>query len=249
MTSVRGRRSQVVEEESYFISMSDLMVGLLFVFMILLVYFSLQFRQVREQYVGGNEARSDLVIELEQRLRDRGLPVIVEPEKGILRLPEDILFGSGQASLNRDGLEAVSIVAEELSAVLPCYAFPRSAADCSPSPHRIEAIFVEGHTDSDRMSGRGLIRDNLDLSAIRATNTFRALVAAQPDLLTFRNAPGDEASPILSVSGYGPSRPVAVESNEENKARNRRIDLRFLMAPPSGDGEGTVALSGSEAGS
>ena len=108
---------------------------------------------------------------------------------------------------------------------------------------------VEGHTDSDPMSGNGLIRDNLDLSAIRATNTFRALVAAQPDLLDFQNAPGNEASPILSVSGYGPSRPVAAESSEENKARNRRIDLRFLMAPPTDGGQGPLEPAISEASS
>lgn len=235
MSAVRGRRSQVVEEESYFISMSDLMVGLLFVFMVLLVYFSLQFRQVHEQYVGGNEARAEIVEDLEGRLKNRGVPVIVEPHKGILRLPEDLLFASGQAELNAEGMRAISIVAEELDAVLPCYSFPRSSDDCGQSSHTLEALFVEGHTDSDRMSGRGFIRDNLDLSAMRATNTFRALVRAQPGLLAYRNAAGDDGSQILSVSGYGFSRPVADEATEEGKAKNRRIDLRFLMSPPSAE--------------
>ena len=106
--------------------MSDLMVGLLFVFMILLVYFSLQFKQVRDQYVGGNEARATIVTELEGRIKERGIPVVVEPENGILRLPEDVLFGSGQATLNGGGLRAVGVVAEELVAILPCYSHPRS---------------------------------------------------------------------------------------------------------------------------
>ena len=46
MSDPRGvRRSRGhEEEESYFISMADMMVGLLFVFLILLLYFALQFQ-------------------------------------------------------------------------------------------------------------------------------------------------------------------------------------------------------------
>lgn len=236
MSSVRGRRGHV-EEESYFISMSDLMVGLLFVFMILLVYFSLQFRQVHEQYVGGNEARAKVVVDLAERLKRRGVPVIVEPSKGILRLPEDLLFPSGQADLTTDGRQAIAVVADELSKVLPCYSFPRSKSDCEQSSHTVEALFVEGHTDGDLMSGRGQIRDNLDLSAMRATNTFRALVGAKPSLAQFRNASDRQGTPVLSVSGYGATRPVAEETTLEGKAKNRRIDLRFLMTPPKSESE------------
>ena len=35
----------VAEEENYFVSMTDLMVGLVFVFIILLMYFALQFQE------------------------------------------------------------------------------------------------------------------------------------------------------------------------------------------------------------
>lgn len=235
MNSVRARRAHIVEDESYFISMSDLMVGLLFVFMILLVYFSLQFRQVHDEYVGGQDARAQVVRELEGRLKDRGVPVIVDPDKGILRLPEDLLFESGKAELNKGGLDAIGIVAEELERVLPCYSFPRSPGNCKVSAHTLEALFVEGHTDSDQMRANGSIRDNLDLSAMRATNTFRALVLARPALANFRSSDTADGSPILSVSGYGATRPVATENSPEGKAKNRRIDLRFLMAPPKGN--------------
>lgn len=73
------------------------------------------------------------------------------------------------------------------------------------------------------------MRDNLDLSAIRATNTFRRLVAKRPDLLEFKNT---REFAILSVSGYGEYRPASGEPTPENKAKNRRIDLRILMTTP-----------------
>jgi len=57
----------------------------------------------------------------------------------------------------------------------------------------------------------------------------------QPALRGFLNRPAGEdgSAPILSLSGYGPDRPVDRGESEEAKKRNRRIDLRFLMAAPT----------------
>ena len=235
MSGGRWRKSLDVDEESYFISMSDLMVGLLFVFMILLVYFSLQFRLVKSEYEGGVEARSDLVAKIGARIRDRGIPVDVDPDRGIIRLPEGVLFASGQYKLNAEGRANIRVIAEELVKGIPCYTFPRPKSGCENSTHTIEALYVEGHTDSDNMRDNGFIRDNLDLAAMRGTNTFRALVAAEPALRDYKNGEDGAAQPILSSSAYGSARPVKDESQPGGKAANRRIDLRFLMKPPKGD--------------
>jgi chemotaxis protein MotB len=42
---LRVRRHTVEEKESYFVSMTDLMVGLLFIFIIMLMVFALQYRE------------------------------------------------------------------------------------------------------------------------------------------------------------------------------------------------------------
>ena len=54
----------------------------------------------------------------------------------------------------------------------------------------------------------------------------------KPELALYLNPNGKA---ILSVSGYGAFRPVAIEPGEPPeffKQRNRRIDLRILMATP-----------------
>ena len=211
--------------------MSDLMVGLLFVFIILVLYFALQFRQTTETLSGANNTRAKILRELETALRDRGVEVTIDTDTGVLRLPEEVLFDTGAAVLNAEGTRAVGIVAEELARVLPCYTYPRRAG-CPEISHRIDALFVEGHTDRDPMSGTGLIRDNLDLSVVRATNTYRALTSAAPLLDSLRSEPSAHAPRVLSVSGYGESRPVDDRDSEEAKRNNRRIDLRFLMITP-----------------
>jgi chemotaxis protein MotB len=82
------------------------------------------------------------------------------------------------------------------------------------------------------VTASGPPKDNLDLSALRATSTFRELLRVKRELGLYLNPNG---KPVLSVSGYGEYRPVTPEPGETAesfKQRNRRIDLRILMATP-----------------
>lgn len=238
---VRRSRSEE-EEESYFVSMADMMVGLLFIFIILLLYFALQFRQTTDALTSAGQTRREILETLKERLDKRlkpyNLTVRIDAETGVLSLPNSILFDTGQFELKPEGRQAVGIVADELAAVLPCYADRLPGGPrCRGKPvaaNKIDAIFIEGHTDSDPLSGGGVLRDNMDLSALRATNTFRQLTDAHPELEQLVNQSGHQPVPILGVAGYGERRPVpdAVGAPDQIKAQNRRIDLRFLMVTP-----------------
>ena len=236
MTSRGVRRSRgEEEEESYFISMADMMVGLLFIFIILLLYFALQFQQKSKALSDAGEARTKILRDLKTEIekRDSSVKVEIDTRTGVLRMPAAILFAKGDYRLSAEGEGAVGIIAHVMGQVLPCFSFPRRQQNCPATPYSIDAIFIEGHTDADAMAGWGPISDNMDLSAVRATNTFRAMEQAVPALDALHNR---EDRPILSVSGYGADRPVDAGADEAAKSRNRRIDLRFLMAaPPPGD--------------
>ncbi|WP_336950714.1 OmpA family protein [Sphingobium aromaticivastans] len=232
MASRGVRRSRgEEEEESYFISMADMMVGLLFIFIILLLYFALQFQQKSKALSDAGEARTKILRDLKTEIerRDSSVKVEIDTRTGVLRMPAAILFAKGDYRLSSEGERAVGVIAGSMAQVLPCYSFPRRKQGCPDTPHSIDAIFIEGHTDADAMAGWGPISDNMDLSALRATNTFRAMERAVPALDALRNR---EKRPILSVSGYGADRPVDSGTSEAAKSRNRRIDLRFLMAAP-----------------
>lgn len=234
----------VAEEENYFISMTDLMVGLVFIFIILLMYFALQFQEVTEELTGANKDRTKILEEIQETLKDKGVPVIIDRENGILRLPDSILFESGQSQLKPEGRTNVGYLARALRDVLPCYSNGLNKnGSCQASKHKIESVYVEGHTDSDRFAGAGALKDNWDLSVVRATNTFRALTELQPDLVSLCSLKQTKCEPILSVSGYGPQRPVpdAKGTPEEQKQQNRRIDLRLIMMTPD-SGETKQAL-------
>lgn len=235
----------VAEEENYFVSMTDLMVGLVFVFIILLMYFAMQFQDITEELTGASKTRTEILEKLQETLRERGVPVIIDREDGILRLPDSILFDSGQSQLKPAGRTNVQLLAEALNDVLPCYSdgvTPRQA--CTPSEHKIESVYIEGHTDADRYAGSSGLRDNWDLSVVRATNTYRALIDFAPDLISLCSEKRTRCDPILSVSGYGPQRPVPDTRGTEDqiKQQNRRIDLRLIMMTPDA-GQAEQAIS------
>ena len=218
-------------------------------------------------------------------LQSRGLNVIIIKDEGILRLPEEMLFAKSNWELSARGVDAsktLKTLGDALDQVLPCYTLgPRSRQDnCPKTKAKIEAIFIEGHADTDIYQRRrskpitpptGLSteggsvfsifrrdnptsspssqpdnrapsvtlsappKDNLDLSALRATSTFRELLRVKRELGLYLNPNG---KPVLSVSGYGEYRPVASEPGETAdsvKQRSRRIDLRILMATPKSE--------------
>ncbi|MCX8504341.1 MAG: OmpA family protein, partial [Beijerinckiaceae bacterium] len=147
-----------------------------------------------------------------------------------LRFEGDGLFIKGKdIFVSQQKEDIIKQLAIRLNEILPCYTFTataRSELKCeNPNIAIIEAVQVEGHTDSD-----GSYKGNIELSATRATTTFKLMIETVPGLREFKNSK-DQA--VMSFAGYGPDRPIATNNTEKEKAKNRRIDLRFIMVTPS----------------
>lgn len=154
--------------------------------------------------------------------------VEISEQSDALRFQGDGLFRSGSATLRPDRVQFVRSVAERLQSVLPCYTLGPQAhweTACNASHAVIEAVQIEGHTDAD-----GGDLTNLQLSTARANATFATMLEAAPGLTGYLNL---KTQPVLSVAGYGEMRPVASNDTPENKASNRRIDLRIIMYVPN----------------
>lgn len=236
-----ARASPLEDEGSYLASVSDLMSGLLFVFMIALMVFVLSLveqekRKAQEvkRLKGADEAREELLQELQDLLTREGVEIAIDSKQGVLRLKEGVLFQSGSADLGAEGDTVVGKIGTALADVLPCY----THSDAAPRPNRcpersgeglMDALFIEGHTD-DRPLGVGKeFRDNWELSTARARSVYLSLTSHRPGLDGLRN--GDSQA-ILTVSGYADRRGVAPNDTDENRRKNRRIDLRFVLSPP-----------------
>ena len=194
--------------------------------------------------------RKNLLISIKEQLAKLQIKVEVHYDSGIVRFGEKALkFGSGKYEPDEAGINVISTLAKILSEELPCFTLgPHTKIDveCNPNSSIVETIQIEGHTDNDPVSQRTIalrnIKDNLQLSTMRAAETWRVVTNKNPEILEFFNAEYYEdedfdirykpGQAVLSVSGYGAARPINKGTTKTAKAENRRIDLRFIMMTP-----------------
>ncbi|MBI2602756.1 MAG: hypothetical protein HYW48_06850 [Deltaproteobacteria bacterium] len=245
-------------QASFNLWITDLLASMVFVFLLILVIHSLALKTEQEKLLREKEKlqhpltlRQNILEKVQALLNQEGLEAQVLVKEGILRLTEKtIAFPIGQAMPYKEQLENLAKLANVLQSVLPCFSHqPGSEATgeappawCSqkeippstcPSQSRgsLDTILVEGHTDAMPLKPGLMFRDNLSLSASRATTVLRVLKSCRNELDGLSNKRGH---PLLAASGYSYLRPIVAE--DPNDPRNRRIDIRFLMSfdSPSG---------------
>ncbi|WP_302158135.1 OmpA family protein [uncultured Acidaminococcus sp.] len=208
--------------DAFTTSVSDLMAGLLSIFILALCYFMLNFQTVTNKYTGNTELRNQLLKDVGKDLQAQGLQVRIDTKQGVLRIPESVLFESGEASIKEQGQAAVSKLSQSLLKTMtrPEY---REA---------LETVFIEGHTDNVPIHNE-FFQSNWELSTQRAINTWNLMRNDVPEFNWLVNPRGE---PIFSCSGYAETRPVRENgldpNSEAGRAANRRIDIRFVMMPP-----------------
>lgn len=241
------------EGENYFIAMTDMMVGILFIFILMLMAFALDFRSTTDvqenalkvaQEVAGKlgslksnvrsemgqldrtqDDRRKLLQEIRAQLAAEGLSVQIDEASGVLRLTEDaVRFAPNRADLIARNKDNVGKIARVLERVLPTYV--RCGSWGSAVCEASQGKALETLFIEGHTDTTGIDSDNWRLSTERAVNTYRELIAVAPALRSFRNSRNEE---VISVSGYSSTRPINSRPIHEAWDRNRRIDLRFVM--------------------
>lgn len=193
---------------------------------------------VDSMYDSRKELISDVVEELQSAGINNSSP---DYEDGVLRLPQDVLFDSGDGELSATGEEAVDLLADALAKWVPCYTSHWTWA-CEDQTFRQEgaklsAVFIEGHTDNKPVVNMETVEkygDNWGLSSARAISAFKRLVSREPgasDKPALRQLTNDEGEKLLSISGYADNRPADTNNTSEGREKNRRIDVRFIFTP------------------
>jgi chemotaxis protein MotB len=226
-------------EANYFASMTDMTIGVLFILIIMIAYFAHQNSTQNPILIyidQGEQERKGIANTVAKGLRERNIDAIVSPKNpGVVTLRGANLFVRGESDLAPEARQTISYLAQVIRDQTGCFVIQGEAqkndVTCNPSKVFIEAIFVEGHTDDQPV--KNMLKDhsknNLELSARRATNTHDTLMQSAPELNNFRNLDGE---PVLSVAAYGEQRPVVPNTDEQSRDKNRRIDIRFVMWVP-----------------
>lgn len=237
------RRS--VEEDTgsddghYYISISDLMTSLLFIFILILSYVMLSFVKKEDELSNeikkieqNIEYRGELLQELQEELLGKDISIEIDKENGNMRLKADLLFKSGAAAISAEGKRQIGEIAQLFMIKMIEEKYKMA----------IDTIFIEGHTDSIPIRVSNKCRSqwsNKELSAQRAINTYSHMLLITDDKIhTLKNK---KEKHLLSYSGYAATRPLCNEeatitaTPQERKlcrSKNRRIEFYFTVNTP-----------------
>lgn len=144
------------------------------------------------------QAQQGLVRALRPEIEKGDITVDLNSERLLIKLASAYLFGSGQDALKPAGVDALTRIGEVLKD------YPE---------YKIE---VAGHTDNVPIGTKlqQKFADNQALSTARAKEAVRVLQA------------GGVAPSTLTVRGYGGTRPLAPNTDEEGRRKNRRVEIR-----------------------
>jgi chemotaxis protein MotB len=141
--------------------------------------------------------------ELRKKLSDalvgfenKGLTITQKNGKVYVSMDESLLFASGKTNVQPKGVEALKNLAKVLE----------QNTDIN--------VMVEGHTDDVAMNGTGEIKDNWDLSVMRATSVTKIILgAAKID------------AKRISAAGRGEFFPLDPAKTAEARKKNRRTEI------------------------
>ena len=231
-----GRASTPVDEENpYWISFSDIMAGLLVLFILAAVALILELEQKREEWdktiaqiAVAEKVRKDILLEIQEELSKRNIKVEISENQSVIPIPADILsFAPREHRIPDD--QQFHHRAREIGHVI------YSAITRGDRLRYLDTIFVEGHSDKNPYYNPD-IYGNWGLSTLRAIsvwNFWNDVDGANVGLEALENRDGKR---LFSVSGYAETRPdistLDEPDSEASLGKNRRIDVRFTIRRP-----------------
>lgn len=244
----RRSKSQSNEEgDSFWISFSDLMSALVMIFILAVVVLVLQLSEKQQELSGQQDkvqvqqdrfneqvstlreaeiVRKDMLEEMQKTLKDRGIDVLITENNSVLSIPSEKL---GFAAASYDIDDEFKGVALSIGSVIS------ESIQTDDRMQFLDTVFVEGHTDNvvfKGLEGTG----NWGLSTFRAISLWSLWDEELSPTLNLGKLENQSSQLLFSVSGYGQSRPVASQQdNDANRAANRRIDIRFTIVRPDAD--------------
>jgi chemotaxis protein MotB len=154
-----------------------------------------------EQLEKATQTYQDLQKKLEREIKDGQIQLTEMKNRLTMTLVDKILFASGSADVSKEGKKVLDKVITILKDI------------------KDKRIQVEGHTDNVRIYSaiKTKYPTNWELSTARATQVTRYL-----------QEEGGIDPKQLSATGFSEYQPVASNDTDEDKAKNRRIEIVLL---------------------
>jgi chemotaxis protein MotB len=146
-----------------------------------------------------DQAAADLKKKLSDALfsfENKGLTITQKNGKVYVSMDESLLFASGKTAVEPKGIEALKNLAKVLEQNLDIN------------------VMVEGHTDDVPMKGAGEIKDNWDLSVMRATSVTKIILTGT-----------SIDAKRITAAGRGEFFPLDPGKTSDARKKNRRTEI------------------------
>lgn len=215
---IRGRLTNSnndVQENVFWITMTDLLLGLAVIFIVLFVLAMTGFTQAKLQE---QQLKSEVAKDLAQELNAKNINAQIDLSTGTVKLSDLQLFELGSYQLSEDGKAFLNkFIPIYLNAV---YSNPKIA-------DKVVNIVIQGHTDSQSFAGVSSkdlqFVKNMELSTQRANEVAKYIFYTP-----YNKAYSAKLHKMLIVEGKSFSQPVMV-NGKEDYSKSRRVELQLVV--------------------
>ena len=215
---IRGRLTNSnndVQENVFWITMTDLLLGLAVIFIVLFVLAMTGFTQAKLQE---QQLKSEVAKDLAQELNAKNINAQIDLSTGAVKLSDLQLFELGSYQLSEDGKAfLIKFIPIYLNAV---YSNPKIA-------DKVVNIVIQGHTDSQSFAGVSSkdlqFVKNMELSTQRANEVAKYIFYTP-----YNKAYSAKLHKMLIVEGKSFSQPVIVNGKEDYN-KSRRVELQLVV--------------------
>lgn len=203
------------DENIFWITMTDLMLGLVLVFMILFFYSATSnyFVKVKEQALTGN-----VNAKLVEKFKSQNIDANVDLFSGIVNISDLELFEVNSWELSEKGKNY-------LEKFVPIYI--DTIFGNTEYREKITGLVIQGHTDSQSFAGitnsEEQYMKNMELSLKRAysvANYFRHT--------SYNKKYSTDLEKIMVVEGCSYSNPILDNQGNEDFSKSRRVELKLV---------------------
>ena len=212
---IRPKRAEEDNGNIFWITMTDLMTGLVLVFIVMFFYtYMTNHVEKLEQEMAQENANKSL----QETLENENIEASVDPVSGVVKISDLELFDLNSYTLSDKGKAYLDKFAP---------AYLNSLFTNEYLDKNIDKIIIQGHTDSQTFMGKysedEQYMKNMDLSLKRAYE-----VANYMTNTPYNKANGNKLRKMIIVEGASFSDPVLVDGKEDY-SKSRRVELKLVF--------------------
>lgn len=212
---LRPKSEELNDGNIFWITMTDLMTGLVLVFIVLFFYTFLtgHVDKIQSELAQENASKS-----LQETLKKQDIEATIDPLSGVVKISDLELFDVNSYKLSPKGKAYLDKFAP---------AYLDSIFSDEYLDKNIDKIIIQGHTDSQTFAGKfsddEQYMKNMELSLNRAYE-----VANYMTNTPYNKVNGNRLRKMIIVEGASFSNPVLVDGKEDF-AKSRRVELKLVM--------------------